>query len=387
MIEIVEGRGVGAGKSYYVCTRIIQTLAAGGTVFASTSFGLNFEATASLIRARYGVVIEADQYHVFEAEETWHLHEVTPPGTDDNPVLIVLDEAHAQLNARDWADTKKRPFFNWLTQSRHDNNDLIFITQHSANIDKQIARLVTYFRRIRNMSNFAIPGFGKWPLKQFVIVTLDQDGKTVMDRKWVSHDKGVFACYRSKVMGGSHSRSHAPIPRKKLSVNSKKKHMVKVIVIVLVLVGGVTAWRWFNKPEKPKAVQQAAVAAPLPSPAVPSPVTAALPARAYDVVEEEFRGTDEESFLRTSGGQYEIGAMCRLGLVAQVKRRSALCVSPEGRRVYVIARERGEVSPSDASIAQPVPAPVAEPSSADSPMSRVARGLGGYPMSTPVADL
>jgi hypothetical protein len=257
MIEIVEGRGVGAGKSFYVCGRIIDHLAVGGSVCASDTFGLKWDACVKLVAKRFGVMLEADQYRTFSEDDVPRLHEVTPQGTPECPVLVVVDECHTKLNARDWADKSKREFFNWLTQSRHDDNDCMFISQAAANIDKQIARLVTYIQRARNMTTWKIPGLGKWPLKQFVISTYDSDGRTCLEKKWVWHDKEIFACYESKVMKGRHKRSGEVIAKRKLQkANAEKTSpMFKILLVVIPLLLVASVWKGcslYNEKVRPK---------------------------------------------------------------------------------------------------------------------------------------
>jgi hypothetical protein len=217
MITACEGRGVGAGKSYFVATQVINHVAIGGTVCASSSLKMKWPECKALAEKRFGVIVEDDQFRTFPKEDVPRLHEITPQGDDECPVLLIIDEAHIQLNARDWSDKSKRPFFEWLTQSRHDNNDVMFVSQACANMDKQIMRLVTYVYRVRNLATWAIPGIGKWPFKQFVITTLDGfDQKTVQSKKWIWHDKEIFNCYVSKSQQGTHQRSGEVVCKKKL---------------------------------------------------------------------------------------------------------------------------------------------------------------------------
>jgi len=222
MIEIVEGRGVGAGKSYYVVTRVLPYVADGGTVYYSDTLELFPEKIVALCEQRFGVVVELDQFHSVSRDDVWRIHEVTPPGTDDCPLLIVLDEAQRALNARDFNDKKKRALFDWACESRHDSNDLIFISQSALNIDNQIRRLCTYITSVRNMKTFVLGGI-KWPFAQFLIHIKDGDGKTTMKKDLIWHDKAVFGCYRSKSMGGAHKRLMGAIGRKKLKKSKKTK--------------------------------------------------------------------------------------------------------------------------------------------------------------------
>ena len=381
MIEIVEGKGVGAGKSYYVATRIISFLAAGGSVWASATFGLDWDETKKLVSDRYGVEIEEDQWHVFPQDQISTLHEVTPIGTADCPILIVIDEAQGELNARDWADKHKRAFFLWLTQSRHDDCDLIFISQSALNIDKQIARLATYIIRVRNMANFSFPGLGKWPFKQFVVGRYDQDGKTFLGpRLWLWHDKGIFKCYSSKVMRGSHKRfSSTAVPRKKLGKSKKKSSMFKVIIVLLLLLCGFVGYRYYTyaHPEvKVSAVPPASQGKSVSE----SPLVNSLPA--VSVRAEVFRGQIGDEALWTDRGHYSVGKLCPDGFVKSVGDHMALIITADHRSIYVL----GEYDRSPAGVgsravqpygpsmtlAQPV-----TPPSGVLPMSDLTKVVGG----------
>jgi len=348
MIEIVEGKGVGAGKSYYVCTRILAHLRLGGTVCASDTFGLNWSQVCEYaLREWDGLELEEDQYRVFAEADVPRLHQVTPMGTPELPVLVVVDECHTKLNARDWADNTKRPFFNWLTQSRHDDNDVIFVSQSAANIDKQIARLVTYVQRCRNLATWKILGFGKWPFKQFLVATLDSDQKTILEKRWLKHDTKVFACYESKVMKGKHTRNGEVVAKRQLKKRPKEQIKRKATMFPKLLLFGapivlaVCGWKAYGQfqraknptmPGRPPVPQHQQPAVPLPRPARAPAIQAPGPV----IVREEWRaitgglgvavrvgaGTmraSEPLRLRTAQGLYVVGELSGHGIVEEIR--------------------------------------------------------------------
>lgn len=386
MIETIEGRGVGAGKSYYACMRILAHIAQGGTVYASSTFGLNWEASAKLIYQRWGVVPESDQYHVFDEGDIKRLHEVTPPGTPDMPVLIVIDECHGELNARDWADASKKAFFKWLTQSRHDDNDVIFISQSAHNIDKQIARLVTYISRVRNMRNFSFPGIGKWPLAQFVVNRFDQDGKTLLDRKWFWHDKGIFGCYESKVMRGSHRRINGVgVPKKQLQKKAAAPNNMAKIILVIVLALAAFAWWRFSskkevKPPEPPATQIPAAAPQAKGDERPAPPHLRTGRQgvqlregellAYDVFPETLRAVSRYE-VRTDEGEYRIGRMSKRGLVVAINDEVVRIVQPDGRLGFIVADAKTQAGTA---AAKPVATPAPEVPAPSTPAPVIPEG-------------
>jgi len=338
MIEIVEGVGVGAGKSYYTATRILAHLAEGGSVRASTTFGLLWEKAKELGRERWGKEFEDGQYDTFPQEDIPRLHEVTPCGTDDCPVLVVVDEAHIELNARDWGDKSKRPFFNWLTQSRHQNTDVIFISQAAANMDKQIARLATRVIRMRNLVGWQIPGIGKWPLKQFVIGTYDRDGKTLQNRRFVWHDKGVFGVYDSKVMRSAHKRAEGIVPRRNLKRSTKKNPMYIKIFLLIITVAAVVIYKTWEKNPVVDLLGLRSAKAPV---SAATTATVATPAPAsrppsFEVRRETLRACIGNDYLRTDEGTYEPGVMSVHGLVVGIRDQVVKIYTPDKRTLFVI---------------------------------------------------
>jgi len=202
MITIVQGVGVGAGKSYFLLIKLLDQVCAGGSVVVSDSMAVRWGAVKVWAEKRRGVILEDTQFRTFGADDTARLHEFVPAGTSEKPVLVLIDEAHVQLNARDWADQNKRAFFVWLTQSRHDDVDVVFCSQHRNNVDKQVMRLVTNIVNIRNMAFNKILGWGVWRPNQFRVNVYDQDGITQQDGYYLRKDKEIFALYDSKAMRG-----------------------------------------------------------------------------------------------------------------------------------------------------------------------------------------
>src|ERR1700704_1274533 len=118
MIEIIEGFGVGAGKTYYTVKRLLDHWRHGGTAYIVDTLEIKWDECKKFVEQRYGLLLEDAQYNTVSEDKVIHLWEHTPPGTPDCPLVIVVDECHGSLNSRDWMDAKKRPLFDWCTQSR-----------------------------------------------------------------------------------------------------------------------------------------------------------------------------------------------------------------------------------------------------------------------------
>jgi len=348
MITIVEGQGLGAGKSYLVVTMVIQYLVSGGTVFATGNFKLKWTEMKEYVRKTYGLELQDSQYRIIEAKDTFRIHEETAPGTPDNPVLIVLDEVQQQLNARDWADKSKRALFDWCCQSRHDDNDLIFISQSAHNIDKQVARFATHIYRVKNgkaLSKFLLSVW-PWFENYFVVNQYDQSGKNLLERKWTKKDPKIFGVYESKCMRGTHNRGVAAIAKLKLQkTKTKKMKLFPVLIILALCAVGYGAWsgnktwntlKTDKKADKTEAAKSTETAKPIVQ--LPPPQQSDC-CGAYDIVTEQLRGTDYQSYLRTDKATYIAGQMSPRGMVQSIEGLTVRLNSPKGRTLFIVAQD------------------------------------------------
>jgi hypothetical protein len=369
MIEIVQGVGVGAGKSYYATSEVVLPhLARGGTVYASSSYQLNWDGAKAYVARKYGVHIQEVQWNVVKQEDIYKLHELTPPGTDDCPLLLVIDEAQQGLNTRDTRDNQKRALFDWFCQSRHDNNDLLFLTQHVDNIDVQVRRLATHIIRIRNMATFKVAGVGMpmWLVKLgygFRVVRMDPSQKIVEETKFLPHDGKIFGAYISKACQGTHKRVGHAVARLQLEKVNKTKNPRMKFYLILIMCGlfggGYMAYQSIKKATKP-------VESPNLRPGAPGQGLPVAPGAAPLVKKEENRFCEvyktyssfavrsadgsqyfEETKLVTDRGTYIVGELSRHGMVLGMRRPSGsgklvvVKCNDEGRTVYVVADTEG----------------------------------------------
>ena len=115
-------------------------------------------------------------------------------------VCFILDELHLFFNAREWAKTGKAAIF-YLSQHRKCNNDVIWITQHIENVDKQFRSLTQDFTYLRNyrqekfMSAFqSLPWFSFKTFQSPVTATTGLMSPTETGR-FLLDAKGLAACY------------------------------------------------------------------------------------------------------------------------------------------------------------------------------------------------
>ncbi len=245
MALIVYEGTLGGGKSYHAVQHALSYLARGGRIYSNIT--LVREKCEEFCRFRYGVELNWDeQFHFLTASDISRLHEVVKGGDKDCPVLCILDEIHLYHNARDWSQAS-RGLLQWLTQSRKLYVDIIAITQHRNNLDKQWVRLVERYFRFRDLRRFKMPGLGiRFPFFQCLTVEIDTDGKTVVDRRWERFDVPVFSCYSSDQLfdgcvGGFAGAGQKRVELKKAKGNHRVKVYVMVGFVVLVLVVGIVA--------------------------------------------------------------------------------------------------------------------------------------------------
>lgn len=221
MISVYEGV-LGGGKSYHAVGWALRYLADGGTVWSNIT--LKEDACKEWVRNRRGVELDWEkQFHYLTPSDLANLDKVVAGGTYDCHALAILDEIHLYHNSRDWAQAS-RSLLNWLTQSRKLYTDIIAITQHRNNLDKQWIRLVERFWHFRDLRNWKIPGLGiGLPFVQCLAVELDQDGRTVLAKHFERFDLSIFGCYDSSQLFDGASLGFLPSGNGRVSLAKSTK--------------------------------------------------------------------------------------------------------------------------------------------------------------------
>ena len=190
-----EGR-LGGGKSYHAVLRICARLGRGGYVYHNLDLVVP-EIEAYVLRHHHWRV-QPGQLTRLDWAEVAHFAGFTRGGSDRVASLVVIDEAHFAFNARDWSKAD-RSLLGFLTISRHTNTDVIFMSQHANNVDKQVLRLVQYIWAFRDMQKWRVPVFRcYWPFPHLLTVQYDYDGRTELWRHWELKNPAVYRLYVSK---------------------------------------------------------------------------------------------------------------------------------------------------------------------------------------------
>jgi len=153
--------------------------------------------------------------------------------------LFVIDEAHVYFDARAWAEIGPRMSV-YLTQHRHLNDEVLFITQHPEMIDKRIRLLVAQTIAYRNLRTerwlqfFRPPAWMVWS-EFYGIPRHGQKPDAIGRRKLVLR---IAKCYATSAGHGGLGRSGGPEqdrPTKRLHVGWMS---VGAVIVVLLLSFG-----------------------------------------------------------------------------------------------------------------------------------------------------
>lgn len=259
MIECYQGT-VGASKTYHAVLYICKRLAAGRIV--GTNIDLNVDKLIAYVADRFGVEVDPAQiidlrgegtipadYRIdrkgFASSQRGGKYDPKPGDTVEKISLfyvftpptadIVIDEAQVWFDAEQNADCFDECFY-FLTQSRKFNNDIIFITQHVANINKRFKRLFEFVWSFRDMEKVTINGVCRWPLPQFKVTQRDRFGN-IMWSKLVPKDKAVFKLYNTDAMLSTIQRAPVPVFKKGVKNNKlKRRRMLKFYGILICVL-------------------------------------------------------------------------------------------------------------------------------------------------------
>lgn len=343
MIEAFVGR-LGGGKTYYAVERIMKYISNGGCVCSNIS--IVREEVKAFCRRNYSWEMSDEQYIYLEGEQIAQFHRFTPSGTPDMHSLVVIDEAHLWLNAREWNKASKE-LLSFLTQSRKCFTDIIFISQDLKNMDKQIARLVQYVWRFKDMATWKFGFFQiKWPLPQFLRIQYDYDGKTELDKELVLKNKNIYKCYKSYQL-------HTDFPRLKAQTKfegkiKKKGSKMRLLIFfgIVVLMFLVFGYKLkdkigIGKRSAEKTLTEYRGQAPAKINDVEEkPIRKAV---INPVLEEAFVGIIEDERGRvviTDCDKYQLGKICRLGKVVGCYEDKVMVAGYDGKPRMILPRKQ-----------------------------------------------
>jgi hypothetical protein len=177
MIDYVTGT-LGEGKSAYGVRAIAHALLQGRAVAGNVHLVPGW---SELLAAHNPKVRKRDRLaYAREVERRFHcadsLEELTwlkLRGRGEARGLLVLDEAHNELNNREWASQSSKEFLRWLSMLRKKGWRAIIISQHADNTDAGARRLASNEIRMVNWKKQTrVPIIGLEPLPWPVFLAL-----------------------------------------------------------------------------------------------------------------------------------------------------------------------------------------------------------------------
>jgi hypothetical protein len=176
LIYYVTGT-LGAGKSYYAVRKIARALMQGKAVATNVRLGDGWEHRL-LSHTRYYRLARAHRKPDYRRElqarylylgDPFEIASVRLRGYGEGRGLMVIDEAHNELNNRSWQEVDQRAFLRKLSLARKRGWHVHIISQHKDNTDAAARRIATAETRCINWKQWlAIPIFRTpllpWPL-------------------------------------------------------------------------------------------------------------------------------------------------------------------------------------------------------------------------------
>jgi zona occludens toxin (predicted ATPase) len=219
MIICYEGTP-GSGKSLDAVCKIIDNLRLGRTVYTNIA-GLD----NPVCREHIKIKAKLDDYEI--ATRLIYLSDIQitdPSNYVKQGALIVIDEVHKRLNARNWQTAQNKVWTDWGSTHRHGGFDVVLITQGLEKVDSQIRGLVEFTHRYKK-NNY----FGRFLERKYFVKVYEEDSTKIIGRRSGSYDQSIFKCYKSYVAGN--------IKEQKIQANvNVLKHPVFYALPVMLLV-------------------------------------------------------------------------------------------------------------------------------------------------------
>jgi hypothetical protein len=209
-IHFISGKP-GGGKTLYSLKLILEELIHGSRLVV-TNVSLKLPELNEFIQTRHprAAVDLFSRVRILSEEECsefWKFRH--REGTEDLGAFIVLDELHLFFNARKWMDTGE-DCLHYLSQHRKLGDDVLCVTQHVENVDKQFRSVAQDFTVVKNGYTAKIGWFRGLPCftrKTYSAMPNGGDKQQPFETASFTLDaKGLASCYDTAAGIGVHGR-------------------------------------------------------------------------------------------------------------------------------------------------------------------------------------
>ncbi len=192
MIYLYSGTP-GSGKSYHACKVIWNACKHGTNVIANfpVSFPSRYKLRGDLVYlTNYDMTVDwlaeyANEYHEQRKE---------------SQTVIVIDEAGAKFNARNWQEKGRSDWLDFFAQHRKLGFDVLMIAQNDGMIDKQIRNCIEVEVKHRKLSTFGLFGYLLKPFGTFACVSFYHASKTKLDSSLLRYSSKIASIYDTFAM-------------------------------------------------------------------------------------------------------------------------------------------------------------------------------------------
>lgn len=201
---------LGGGKTLGMSGRAMEHLAIGGEVISNVP--LYRELIRKWLLDEYGLIMDDARLTILSCESIRDFHKMAKRGTPECPVMMILDEAALDLNARDYKNTQAATF-NFVVLARKLRIILIFGAQDANDMDLQIRKKFQLEVHCRSLMKLELMGF-ELNIPVFVQVYYMLNlGKKAHRKKAVWSWKGTaWGYFDSHGLHGARAQEFAALP-------------------------------------------------------------------------------------------------------------------------------------------------------------------------------
>ena len=201
LISLYSGTN-GSGKSLHAMRYIIAQLKAGRNVI--TNFDIDVSGFKKL-KGKHYYVNTYDLSVKFLKIFAYKHHDLTKQGKEGQ-TLVVVDECQRKWNTRDFGDTDRRSWLNFLPEHRKYRFNFLMIAPYDRMIDRQIRALFEYEVVHRKANNYKIIGliFTIIGLPVFIAINYWYGMKAKCDSTWFIYSKKYGNMYNTFTIFDKH---------------------------------------------------------------------------------------------------------------------------------------------------------------------------------------